>query len=594
MTKIIEQSITKIAIGQCRVSKGDKEEIQNSLQSQKSEILILAKRLGIKEEQIDWLIEEDARSSYQDRADWSIFENKIEEACNNPDIAYFLSYSQDRFCRNSRRSKFYKDKLRKAEIEIRFVTGDVENPNTIEGFIQEQTGEMFAQMYSMKVSNDTLRGCKENAKTRDKETGYIYQNGGSAPFWLMPKQITIGVGKYGKDITKTIWVENTNIYTANINGKQISKTMWEWGKYIFLELRLKQEKSFGEIANFCNDIALPISRKSTLVRENTLSYQVKNECLYGTSIYNRRHYNNNFKKGSLKAESEWIQEDNAMPALMTKEQYYLLQEISKKKARTSGNTSANKENCKLLVNIPNKFYCKNCGHKIISSSKHYICSEYNSHGKKGCGASSFYVDSEWLDTKIEKEIIRTILNEKTIRDLYAIYLKSNNSALVEIGTKEKVNISHINMVLKKKKKEQANLLNSISSGNISGDALKATSDIYNRVTDEIKKLEALLSDSKTPKQYKILTYNYFKQLCHNGYKVLTHSSLAEKRAFVEKCIESVTLDPVRKEVNVKFNINPFWSSLENHNKTKKLEVSGFDTSSEMVAGAGFEPTTFGL
>ena len=30
------------------------------------------------------------------------------------------------------------------------------------------------------------------------------------------------------------------------------------------------------------------------------------------------------------------------------------------------------------------------------------------------------------------------------------------------------------------------------------------------------------------------------------------------------------------------------------NKAKKLEVSEFDTSSEMVAGAGFEPTTFGL
>ena len=34
--------------------------------------------------------------------------------------------------------------------------------------------------------------------------------------------------------------------------------------------------------------------------------------------------------------------------------------------------------------------------------------------------------------------------------------------------------------------------------------------------------------------------------------------------------------------------------MEKPKKTKKLEVSGFDTSSEMVAGAGFEPTTFGL
>ena len=56
----------------------------------------------------------------------------------------------------------------------------------------------------------------------------------------------------------------------------------------------------------------------------------------------------------------------------------------------------------------------------------------------------------------------------------------------------------------------------------------------------------------------------------------------------------ICLDPVKKAVNVKFNINPFWTSLGNPKKTKKLEVSTFDTSSEMVAGAGFEPTTFGL
>ena len=60
------------------------------------------------------------------------------------------------------------------------------------------------------------------------------------------------------------------------------------------------------------------------------------------------------------------------------------------------------------------------------------------------------------------------------------------------------------------------------------------------------------------------------------------------------CIESVTLDPVRKAVNVKFNINPFYMSFKNHNKNKKPEVSAFDISGEMVAGAGFEPTTFGL
>ena len=40
--------------------------------------------------------------------------------------------------------------------------------------------------------------------------------------------------------------------------------------------------------------------------------------------------------------------------------------------------------------------------------------------------------------------------------------------------------------------------------------------------------------------------------------------------------------------------NPFLIQNDDTNYTKKLEVSMINTSSEMVAGAGFEPTTFGL
>ena len=158
----------------------------------------------------------------------------------------------------------------------------------------------------------------------------------------------------------------------------------------------------------------------------------------------------------------------------------------------------------------------------------------------------------------------------------------------------KVDISDLQKALKKKKQEEANLLNIIAGGNIMDAALNSITSKLNTISEEIKTLEAQIDKNNKPSRYKILTYDYFKQLCHEGSKLLTHSSLAEKRAFIEKCIESVTLDPVRKSVNVKFNINPFWTSLEKPKKTKKLEASKFETSSEMVAGAGFEPTTFGL
>ena len=581
----------KIAIGQCRVSKGDKAEIENSLKSQQAEILVLAEKLGIKEEQIDWFIEEEARSSYQERANWTPFENKINEACNNPDICYFLSYSQERFCRNRRRSNQYKDKLRSNEIEIRFVSGDVEDPNSDGGYWQEGIQELVAEGYSRKVSSDTLRGCKQTARTRDTDTGYVYKNGGTAPFWLMPVKKNIGTDHYGRVVTKTIWDKNINIYTANYNSKEMSKTMWDWGKYIFLTLRLKQGKSLNEIADFVNEIGLPISRNSKFVRANTLSLQLKNKCLYGVSVYNKRSFKGR-TKSVLKPEKEWIIEENAMPALVTKEQFDLLQEMSKKKARKVGNTSANTSNSKLLVNIPDKFYCANCSGKIISSGKHYVCSNYNSYGKKGCGASSFYVNSDWLDTKIEKEIIKLILNEKTIKTLYEQYThKYGNKVDIDSNNEDK---SALEKSLAKMKNEAANLRKVINSGNIEGLALKQASNEFNSISEKIETLEAKIDNYTQLNKYRILTYDYFQQLCHEGSKLLTHSSLTEKRAFVEKCIESVTLDPVRKAVNVKFNINPFWTSLEIPKKTKKLEVSRFDTSSKMVAGAGFEPTTFGL
>ena len=83
-------------------------------------------------------------------------------------------------------------------------------------------------------------------------------------------------------------------------------------------------------------------------------------------------------------------------------------------------------------------------------------------------------------------------------------------------------------------------------------------------------------------------------MCKKNSRILAQSLLVQRRAFIKKCIEAVILDPVRREVHIKLDINPFLLRNDKAESTKKLEVSTFDTSSEMVAGAGFEPTTFGL
>ena len=70
--------------------------------------------------------------------------------------------------------------------------------------------------------------------------------------------------------------------------------------------------------------------------------------------------------------------------------------------------------------------------------------------------------------------------------------------------------------------------------------------------EKVEQLKASLAEVEAPKQYRILTHDYFKALCKQNSKVLAHSLLPQRRAFVEKCIEAVILDPIRKAVNVKF------------------------------------------
>ena len=57
---------------------------------------------------------------------------------------------------------------------------------------------------------------------------------------------------------------------------------------------------------------------------------------------------------------------------------------------------------------------------------------------------------------------------------------------------------------------------------------------------------------------------------------------------------SITRDPIEREVKVVFNENAFSVLMENLQNPEKQMEGAFAPSMKLVAGAGFEPTTFGL
>ncbi len=576
------------AIGHCRVSKGDKEEIKNSLDSQKNEITKLAISLGLQECEIKWYIEEEARSSYSLRSDWSTFEKAINEACTTPSIKYFLDYSQDRFCRSRNQSQKYKAQLKRANVKVKFVTGNVDNPNSTEGFILECTNEMLAELYSRIVGKNTLRGCKQNAITRDLETGYAYKNGGSTPFWLKSKKIIIGHNKYDEPIKKVIWVENDEVFTTTLNGKTVSKTMWEWARYYFIELRLNQKLGIDKARDVLNELGIPAPR-GTQWATTCLYSAERNVSLIGTGMYNKRQFGEN-AGGRIKDKKEWIIIENAHPALLTPEEFKGLEILRQNKLKRSGSiTKFQSNNTHLLIGYPEKFTCACCGHKIISSGNVYTCGKYNTNGKKGYGASYFSVNCEWLENKILQEILKMFTDseiEKAYFEFVKLYKNNNDN---------KKEIKNLECAINKKTKEQNNLLNTLTSMSETNQfTIKLITDKLNTISEELENLKNEYAKYNQNKEIKIPSYNSFKQAIYKSKMLLTRSNSSENKEIIWEFVNSIKLDPIKREVHISFNSKPFGIFFNKLNSSKTKKEGDFAPSMKMVAGAGFEPTTFGL
>ena len=76
--------------------------------------------------------------------------------------------------------------------------------------------------------------------------------------------------------------------------------------------------------------------------------------------------------------------------------------------------------------------------------------------------------------------------------------------------------------------------------------------------------------------------------------LLIRSNTAENKKLIWNFVNSIRLDPVERQVIVEFNSNPF-GCLFSNGKIPDNKIEGaFAPSMKLVAGAGFEPTTFGL
>ena len=96
------------------------------------------------------------------------------------------------------------------------------------------------------------------------------------------------------------------------------------------------------------------------------------------------------------------------------------------------------------------------------------------------------------------------------------------------------------------------------------------------------------------KVIKIPTFESYKKALLKSKMLLIRSNTAENKNLIWNFVNSIKLDPTEIQVIVEFNSNPFGFLFSNEkNPNNKMEGANAP-SMKLVAGAGFEPTTFGL
>ena len=125
-------------------------------------------------------------------------------------------------------------------------------------------------------------------------------------------------------------------------------------------------------------------------------------------------------------------------------------------------------------------------------------------------------------------------------------------------------------------------------------AINAVTEELEKISQELQELQVELAKQSEEKVIKIPTFESYKKALLKSKMLLIRSNTTENKNLIWNFVNSIKLDPVEKQVIVEFNSNPFGCLFSNSKIPDNKTEGAFAPSMKLVAGAGFEATTFGL
>lgn len=356
----------KKAVGYCRFSTDMQRE--ESIMAQMRAIDEFAKRESI--EIVKYYKDQGQSGTSDNRDDFQLMMKEVKN------IDYVIVHKFDRFARNSFDHVINERKLNNKGIKLVSVLEPVgENPESI---LTKNLLIGMNEYFSLNLSREVKKGHKENALQ-------CKFNGGTPPLGY---KIVDGFYKIDEEEAKIV-------------------------EKIFA-LRL-QNYSYQKIADTLNGLGYK-NKYGKEFNRNSFYEMLQNKRYKGTYIYGVNDGSGEVRN-YRKKNSEWVEIEDAIPAIITKEVW---EEVNKKYRKRSG---AFKKDARDYI-LSGLVFCEQCGAPMLG------CSRQSSTGKKyyyyrcndRCGSKSIRAD---LLEEVVTSLIRDhLIHEKNI-DVIVDYVVSN-------------------------------------------------------------------------------------------------------------------------------------------------------------------------
>ncbi len=425
-------------------------------------------------------------------------------------LGAILVWKLSRFARNREDFIIYKSLLRKYGVKVVSINEHLdESPagKLLEGMI-----EVVDEFYSTNLSQDTLRGMKENASRG-------FRNGGVVPMGYKQKFVLDGSTKRSvleldDDYAPII----RRIFEMSVNGlgaKEIAKSLNDDG------LRTNKGRRWGK---------------------SNIYYILKNENYTGSSVWNRVSTDSGDKT------KEIIRVENTHPAIIDKLTFEKVKRHLKSRSIKQIHPRALTSDY-LLSSL---LFCGKCSLRMqgtpAKSSKYfyYACQNTLNRGKKQCDTKM--IRREKIEDFIIDRLKLNVLTEKNISELVRIV----NEEVMKTRESNKGQLESIEQEVLATKKRLDKLYQALESGVLNmNDLAPRIKELREQIDSLETRRDEILGD-ENPGCDPSVSLKEIKAYTKDLKRLLNKGSLMERKSFIRSFVKRIEI--VDKEVTIEYTL----------------------------------------